>query len=187
MSEQHSPQLSRTDEPQAADALDIVEGTIKWFDPDKGFGFILANRGGPDILLHANVLRNFGQSTIADHTRIRVTVLPTARGFQAVEVLSIEALMESAVPAGVDLGGVTPQQLALLPLVPARVKWFDKAKSFGFANVFGQKGDVFLHIEVLRHSGFADLTVGEAIALRVVKGQRGLMAAQIIAWDRAVP
>ena len=44
-----------------------------------------------------------------------------------------------------------------LPLEPARVKWFDKGKGFGFANVFGRDEDVFLHIEVLRRSGLADL------------------------------
>ena len=65
------------------------------------------------------------------------------------------------------------------------MKWFDKAKGFGFANIFEQKADVFLHIEVLRHSGFADLAVGEAIALRVVDGRRGMMAAQILSWERA--
>ena len=44
---------------------------------------------------------------------------------------------------------------------------------------------MFLHIEVLRHSGFSDLAVGEAIALRVVDGRRGMMAAQILSWERA--
>ena len=72
-------------------------------------------------------------------------------------------------------------------LLPARVKWFDKAKGFGFANLFGQSGDVFLHCEVLRHSGLADLGVGEAVALRVVDGRRGLMAAQIAPWERGSP
>ena len=37
-----------------------ITGTVKWFDPGKGFGFVVADTGGPDILLHANVLRNFG-------------------------------------------------------------------------------------------------------------------------------
>ena len=41
--------------------------------------------------------------------------------------------------------------------------WFDKAKGFGFANVFGRDEDVFLHIEVLRRSGLADLQPGEAV------------------------
>ncbi|WP_366915539.1 cold shock domain-containing protein, partial [uncultured Lentibacter sp.] len=36
----------------------LVRGSVKWFDPVKGFGFVVADTGGPDILLHANVLRN---------------------------------------------------------------------------------------------------------------------------------
>ena len=36
-----------------------VRGKVKLFDATKGYGFILADDGGPDILLHANVLRNF--------------------------------------------------------------------------------------------------------------------------------
>ena len=39
----------------------VVEGRVKWFDVGKGFGFIVSDDSGPDILLHANVLRNFGQ------------------------------------------------------------------------------------------------------------------------------
>ena len=73
-----------------------------------------------------------------------------------------------------------------LPLEPARVKWFDKAKGFGFANVFGRDEDVFLHIEVLRRSGLADLQPGEAVSLRVVDGKRGRMAMQVTSWEAAL-
>ena len=73
-----------------------------------------------------------------------------------------------------------------LPLEPARVKWFDKAKGFGFANVFGRDEDVFLHIEVLRRSGLADLQPGEAVSLRVVDGKRGRMAMQVTSWESAL-
>ena len=45
-------------------------GVVKWFDPSKGFGFIVADGTQDDILLHANVLRNFGQSSVADNARI---------------------------------------------------------------------------------------------------------------------
>lgn len=161
-----------------------ITGVIKWFDAAKGFGFIVSDEGGPDILLHANVLRNFGQSTVADQSRVRVTVSPTVRGFQAVEVLEILPPPSDGTPPVADLLDTTQEMLDILPVVPARVKWFDKAKGFGFANVFGQTEDVFLHIEVLRYSGFADLAVGEAVALRVLDGRRGLMAAQILSWDR---
>lgn len=43
----------------------VVEGRVKWFDVGKGFGFIVSDDPGPDILLHANVLRNFGQGSVA--------------------------------------------------------------------------------------------------------------------------
>lgn len=163
-----------------------VSGTVKWFDPSKGFGFVVANEGGPDILLHANVLRNFGQSSVADAAGIEVIVQETARGVQAVEVLSIappvgeeyeEEDMDSEIAEAVDLS---------LPLEPARVKWFDKAKGFGFANVFGRDEDVFLHVEVLRRSGLADLQPGEAVSLRVVDGKRGRMAMQVTSWEAAL-
>ena len=162
-----------------------AEGLVKWFDPGKGFGFVVNNDDGPDILLHVNVLRNFGQNTIADQSWVAVEVQRTPRGLQASEVLEIRPPETGDAAPIADLVDTDPQDLSRLPLLAARVKWFDKAKGFGFANIFGRPGDVFLHIEVLRHCGFADLVVGEAVALQVVDGRRGLMAARIYPWDRA--
>ncbi|MDW4548952.1 cold shock domain-containing protein [Defluviimonas sp. D31] len=162
-----------------------VIGRVKWFDPAKGFGFIIADGSGGDILLHANVLRNFGQSSVADNARITVIVQQTARGAQAVEVREIlPPENEHMVPIE-DLGDSDADEIAALPLEPARVKWFDKAKGFGFANVYGRPEDVFIHIEILRRSGFADLQPGEAVCLRVIEGKRGRMAAQVASWEAA--
>ncbi len=159
---------------------------MKWFDPVKGFGFVISDEGGPDILLHANVLRNFGQSSVADAARIEVSVQSTERGIQATEVFRIEP---PEAPAGVPLADfeeIDPEIIRSAPLEPARVKWFDKAKGFGFANVFGRDQDVFIHIEVLRRSGLADLQPGEALAIRVIQGKRGQMATEVCAWETAV-
>lgn len=162
-----------------------IAGVVKWFDAGKGFGFLTDPDGGSDILLHANVLRNFGQSSVAEGSHMVVIVQKTPRGMQVLDIVEIAPPASEPMPAIADLCSATPEEVAMLPLLPARVKWFDKAKGFGFANVFGDKADVFLHIEVLRHSGFSDLAVGEAIALRAVDGRRGMMAAQVLSWERA--
>ncbi len=163
----------------------IIRGRVKWFDPTKGFGFVVADEGGPDILLHANVLRNYGQSSVADAAGITVRAQETQRGLQAVEVLEIEPPAAEPGQEG-DQGHLGEPVDLTLPRVPARVKWFDKAKGFGFANVFGRPEDVFLHVEVLRRSGLADLQPGEAVTLRVIEGARGRMAVQVTSWESAL-
>lgn len=171
---------------ETAENLNPVAGVVKWFDPVKGFGFVVADQGGPDILLHVNVLRNFGQSSVADGARVELEVQRTDRGVQATNVIS---LMPPAGDGNVglsDIAALDPDVVAAAPLEPARVKWFDKGKGFGFANVFGRRDDIFLHMEVLRRSGLSDLAPGEALALRVIQGKRGHMAAEVFAWEAAL-
>ena len=163
-----------------------VLGSVKWFDPVKGFGFVVADEGGPDILLHANVLRNFGQSSVADGAKIEIDVQDTARGVQAVEVFGIESPVGSEAAMLADFEDIDPEVMRNAPLEPSRVKWFNKAKGFGFGNVFGRNEDVFIHIEVLRRSGLADLQPGEAVCLRVIEGKRGRMATEVCAWEAAL-
>ena len=162
----------------------IVHGTVKWFDPAKGFGFVVADTGGPDILLHSNVLRNFGQSSVADGSFIRISAQETERGMQAIEVIEISApdLSEPSLQEDIEL----VKQSDSAPYLPARVKWFDKGKGFGFANIFGDKQDIFIHAEVLRLSGLSELMPGEAICVKIADGKRGKMATIVSPWDAAV-
>ncbi len=159
-----------------------VHGVVKWFDPTKGFGFVVADQGGPDILLHINVLRNYGQSSVADGARVEIETQQTERGVQVAQILSISP-PEDLTSAAVNSVCLDPEALAKATLEPARVKWFDRTKGFGFANVFGSQEDVFLHIDVLRQSGLAELQAGEALALRVVDGERGQLAGEVRAWE----
>ena len=163
----------------------VMTGRIKWFDPAKGFGFVVTDPDGPDVLLHANVLRNYGQGTVAEGAGIEMRVHETDRGLQATEVLNITPPPPGAVVPLGDMADITAEDIASRPIQPARVKWFDKGKGFGFANIFGDARDIFIHIEVLRRSGLADLATGEAIGIRVMEGKRGLMAMEITGWDAA--
>ena len=132
-------------------ADDVYSGHVKWFDSAKGYGFVVSDQLPRDVLLHANVLRNFGQNSVSDGSHIALRITETERGIQATEVLSIEP---PEMEEGTDERGTLPfdESLEGGPLEPARVKWFDRAKGFGFANVFGVGDDVFIHIEVLRRS-----------------------------------
>lgn len=167
------------------ETVQIVHGRVKWFDPSKGFGFIISDQTDADILLHANVLRNYGQSSVADGARIEVRIQRTQRGVQAIEVTRIDPPEGVVLPFGEDAAQLVSADILALPLEPARVKWFDKGKGFGFANVFGRPEDIFINAEVLRVSGFADLGAGEAVALRVIEGRRGRMAVQVVSWETA--
>lgn len=167
---------------------DKKAGSVKWFDSTKGFGFITDDEGGRDIFLHANVLRNMGHSSVIEGTRLEVMVTETPRGLQAAEILSLDlpqadlrdALKSSPVQS-IDFDELVSNE----PLTPARVKWFDKVKGFGFVNLFGSSEDVFVHMEVLRAYGIAELMQGEAICVRTAQGPRGRMAVEVRAWDFA--
>lgn len=171
---------------QVAEETWQVSGLVKWFDPVKGFGFVVSSDGGPDILLHVNVLRNFGQSSVADGAEVDIVVHETDRGVQVTEVLKITPPIGPDAVLLADFADLDMDALQSSALEPSRVKWFDKGKGFGFANVFGRPEDVFLHVEVLRRAGLADLQPGEAVALRVIDGKRGRMAVEVFAWETAI-
>ncbi len=164
----------------------MKKGQVKWFDAAKGYGFIIADDDLGDILLHANVLRNFGRGSVAEGSQVSFSVQQTERGRQAAEIFEIVAPVETA--GTVEAAQVLPElpKVEGVPLEPARIKWFDKAKGFGFANTFGSAEDIFLHLEVMRQYGFSDLSPGEAISVQVVEGPRGRMAGAIYSWDKPI-
>lgn len=166
--------------PAPADVLGPARGVVKWFDVARGFGFVVSEELDRDVLLHVNVLRNYGQSSVADGSAMEFTYQVSDRGLQVVAILSIEApVVEPADPRAEYMMPVPDD----LPYLPARVKWFDKAKGFGFANVFGSDQDIFVHVEVLRRFGLADLIPGEAVCIRVMDGARGKLAVEVRRWE----
>jgi cold shock protein len=157
----------------------IVRGRVKWFDIGKGYGFVVADDHDGDILLHSNVLKVFGFTSVAEGAEIVVEVQKTDRGRQAVEVVDI-------LPSPEVEPVVAPNGPDDTPLEPARVKWFDRGKGFGFVNIFGRPEDVFLHMEVLRQFGYGEVTAGDVLAVRINEGARGPMVYEVRSWDYVV-
>jgi CspA family cold shock protein len=149
----------------------LVSGLVRRFDTARGFGFVDAEDGQGDVLLHVNVLRRFGVGFVARGWWIRARAELTARGRRAVEVLEVRAPGPETPPPGAG------------PLEPARVKWFDRDRGFGFVNVYGQREDVFLHMTTLREHGFEAVAEGIAVAVRVAPGPLGPTVCEVRSWD----
>src|SRR4051794_7003031 len=82
------PRCPRPERPYApADQASVEEiGTVKWYNSAKGFGFIVRDRGGKDIFLHASALSRGGLSEVAEGQRVAVDMIEGFKGPEAVGI-----------------------------------------------------------------------------------------------------
>ena len=162
-------------------SLDLVEvhGTIKWFDVGKGYGFIVPDGGGPDVLLHVTCLRNDGFQSALEGARVLCEAQRHERGLQAFRIISMDESTATPVPPGTGPASVPIR--ATSGLERAIVKWFNRTKGFGFLTRGDGTQDIFIHMETLRRYGIAELRPGQSVLVRYGDGPKGLMAAEVYA------
>jgi CspA family cold shock protein len=67
----------------------MAQGTVKWFNTDKGYGFIAPDDGTPDVFVHHSAIKAGGYRGLQDNQRVEFTVSQGAKGPQADEVRAI--------------------------------------------------------------------------------------------------
>jgi cold shock protein len=60
-----------------------LEGAVKWFEPEKGYGFISPDGGGKDVFIHITALRRSGVNALGPGQRVRVDVVEGRKGLEA--------------------------------------------------------------------------------------------------------
>jgi CspA family cold shock protein len=164
---------------EALDGLAELSGSIKWFDVGKGYGFIVPDDGGADVLLHVTCLRRDGYQSAYEGARVVCEVVSGPKGLQAFRILSMDescAAHPSQLPPSRAHVQVTPEG----PPEVARVKWFNRSKGYGFLTRGEGTPDIFVHMETLRRFGVTELRPNQMVRVRFGHGPKGLMAAEIL-------
>jgi CspA family cold shock protein len=163
-----------------------TEAKVKWFNGEKGFGFVELTDGSGEAFLHIRPVEAAGYTSLESGTTLVVRVGQGQRGPQVTEVLSVDT---STAEPEAPRRGPRPQRPSAPAAAPGRpppgtgfgeapeasgtVKWYDPAKGFGFIAVEGDSKDLFVHRSALERAGLHELAEGQRVRVTVVEGRKG--------------
>ena len=144
------------------------QGTVKWFNDSRGYGFITRETGG-DVFVHFSGIRGTGRRSLQEGQHVEFSVVSGSDGMRAEDVVGDAA---TAAPA-VESAPLTGERES------GTVKWFNDSKGYGFISR-DNGGEVFVHYSSVRSSGFKSLTEGQRVEFVVGAGTKGPQAQQVV-------
>jgi cold shock protein len=147
------------------------KGVVKFFNPQKGFGFIVRDDGGEDVFVHISAVEQAGLTDLADGQPLEFTLVD--RGGR----ISATNLRIEGEPMAVERAERGPQRQLTGEKAQGTVKFFNSMKGFGFIQRDDGQPDAFVHISAVERAGIPTLNEGDRLEFELEVDRRGKTAA----------
>ena len=160
-------------------------GTVKFFNAAKGFGFVARDDGGEDVFVHISAVEQAGLAGLASGQPLGFTLVERNGKVSAID-LKIEGEplpIEDHGPRrddrgpGAAPGGARGRRQLTGERTSGTVKFFNTTKGFGFIARDDGQADAFVHISAVQRAGMAGLDEGDRVAFDIEVDDRGKFAA----------
>ncbi|RSV34997.1 cold-shock protein [Sphingomonas sp. ABOLE] len=168
----------------------IGEGTgvVKFFNAQKGFGFIVRDDGGEDVFVHISAVEQAGLTALAEGQPLGFTLVDRGGRISAttlkidgepMEVVERAPREQGAGGFGGDRGAPRggPQRQLTGEKATGTVKFFNAMKGFGFIQRDDGQPDAFVHISAVERAGMPTLNEGDRLEFELEVDRRGKYAA----------
>lgn len=161
-----------------AQVVGTGEGTVKFFNAQKGFGFIQQKAGGEDVFVHISAVERAGLSDLAEGQELAFNLVDRGGKVSAQDLQIVGDVIEPAARSsgGGDRGGErggAPQRELTGEKATGTVKFFNGQKGFGFLTRDDGQPDAFVHISAVERSGLSGLNEGERYQFDLEVDRRG--------------
>lgn len=154
--------------------IERIEAKVKWYNPEKGYGFLIPEEGTPDIFMHFSTLDGAGCRHVEAGDCIVCDVGRRGEGLQVLRILEVKFGPRESQPSP---GNLDSRSLSFgtenLEEVEGEIKWFNPLKGFGFICPDGGGKDIFLPASVLHAARYESLEPGIRVLIKVASSERG--------------
>src|SRR6478735_2066074 len=154
------------------------KGIVKFFNPQKGFGFIVRDDGGEDVFVHISAVEQAGLTDLADSQPLEFTLVDRGGRISATNLRIEGEPMAVERSGGGGAGGAGgPQRQLTGEKASGTVKFFNAMKGFGFIQRDDGQPDAFVHISAVERAGMPTLNEGDRLEFEIEVDRRGKYAA----------